>query len=141
MTDRSGSPLDVPTLEIMGQRATSHPLVAGWRFRPDAISPRFLEIDLNDGRYPDDIRTARLEIRWFEDGAYSIHYLEDHCDTVWQCRWDRHPKPDAPTDHFHPPPDASPEVAPSDLQADHHLDVLFAVLAWIDNRIKRLHTA
>ena len=30
-------PLDVPTLEVLAQRATTYPLVTTWEFRPDSL--------------------------------------------------------------------------------------------------------
>lgn len=136
--DLPGGPLDIAMLEVMGRRATSHPLVARWRFRPDGISPRVLGLELDTGRYPNEVNEARLDVRWFEDGTYTVHYLEVRGDEVWQCRWDRHPKPEAPMAHFHPPPDAGIDIEPSMLEESHPLEVLFSVLAWIEERIPRL---
>ena len=135
----SSGPLDVPTLEVIAQRAVTHPLVDGGTFQPDAMSPRRLELSVDDDQYPSPITKARLDVRWFEGGDYTVHYLETRDDDVWQCRWDRHPKPGAPKAHFHPPPDAASEVESSTLQATHHLGVLFGVLDWITERIKQLH--
>jgi hypothetical protein len=46
---------------------------------------------------------GRFEITWWASGAYRFHYTEqDGLDF----RFDRHPKADAPTAHFHPPPNA-----------------------------------
>ena len=136
--DLSGGPLDNATLEVMGRRATSHPLVVRWRFRPDGMAPRVLELQLDTGQYPDDVNETRLDVRWFEDGSYTVHYLEVRGNDVWQCRWDRHSKPEAPMAHFHPPPDAGVDIEPSMLEVSHPLDVLFAVLTWIEERISRL---
>lgn len=135
----SGGALDVATLELIAKRATTHSLVEGWAFRPDAMSPRRLELTLDVDRYPGAVEAVRLDVRWFEGGDYTVHYLEVRGEDVWQCRWDRHPKPGGPTAHFHPPPDAAPTVEPSDLGARHHLDVPFAVLDWIESRVERLH--
>lgn len=135
----SGGPLDIATLEVLAQRADSHPLVASWAFQPDAMSPRRLELHLDDDQYPPSVEAARLDVRWFERGDYTVHYLESRDDHVWQCRWDRHPKPGEPKAHFHPPPNAAAAVDPSGLQATHHLDVLFIVLDWITERIEQLH--
>lgn len=135
----SGGPLDVPTLEVIAQRAGTHPLVDGWAFQPDAMSPRRLELYLDEDQYSSSVEEVRLDIRWFEGGDYTVHYLETRDDDVWQCRWDRHPKPGEPTAHFHPPPDAASDVEPSTLQATHHLGVLFGVLDWITERIEQLH--
>jgi len=135
----SGGPLDIPTVEVLAQRADTHPLVDGWAFQPDAISPRRLELHLDDNQYPPPVEEVRLDVRWFQGGDYTVHYLERRGNEVWQCRWDRHPKPAAPTVHFHPPPDAASDVGPSTLQSTHHLGVLFGVLDWITERIKQLH--
>jgi len=135
----SSGPLDVPTLDVMAQRAVTHPLVDGWAFQPDAMSPLWLELSLDENQYPSPITEARLVLRWFEGGDYTVHYLETRDDEVWQCRWDRHSEPKAPKAHFHSPPDAAADVEPSTLQATHHLGVLFGVLDWITERIEQLH--
>jgi len=135
----SSGPLDVPTLEILAQRAVTHSLVDGWAFQPDSMSPRRLELYLDENQYPSPITEPRLDVRWFEGGDYTVHYLEARDVDVWECRWDRHPKPGAPKAHFHPPPDAASNVEPSSLQATHHLGVLFGVLDWIAERIEQLH--
>jgi len=137
--DVSGGPLDVPTLEAMGRRAASHGLVDEWAFRPDAVSPRHLEIRLDPKRYPPAVEAARLDVGWYEGGEYTVHYVESRGTDRWQCRWDRHRKPDASTAHFHPPPDADPEPEPSPLDEDHHLGVLFEVLDWAGERVATLH--
>ena len=135
----SGGPVDVPTLEVIAQRAGTHPLVDGWAFQPDAMSPRRLELYLDEDQYSSSVDEARLDIRWFGGGDYTVHYLETRDDDVWQCRWDRHPEPGEPKAHFHPPPDAASDIEPSTLQATHHLGVLFGVLDWITERIEQLH--
>lgn len=135
----TGGPLDVATLTVLAGRADTHPLVDGWSFEPDAMSPRRLELSLDDGQYPPSVENARLDVRWYDGGEYTVHYLEVRGDEVWQCRWDRHPKPGAPTAHFHPPPDAAADVERSWLEAAHHLDVLFGVLDRVVERIEQLH--
>lgn len=137
--DYAGGPLDVATLTVIARRADSHSLITSWAFQPDALSPRRLELRLDDEQYPASVEAARLDVRWFEDGDYTMHYLEFQDDDGWQCRWDRHPKPDAPAAHFHPLPDAPPDVAQSEIEAIHHLGVLFAVLDWVETRIATLH--
>ncbi len=135
----TGGPLDVATLELLAGRATSHPLVESWAFRPDTLSPRYLELHLDEHQYPASVDTVRLDVRWFEGGDYSFHYLEFHGADEWQCRWDRHTKPEAPRSHFHPPPDASAAVEESGLQDTHPFDVLFDVLDWCEERVETLH--
>ncbi len=136
--DFSGGPLDVATLEVLARRAAGHHLVSAWEFRPDAMSPRILELRLDATQYPESVRRAKLDVRWFEGGDYSLHYLEQRGDSTWQCRWDRHPKPEAQPAHFHPPPDAS-GVEASDLDATHHLGVPFEVLERIEERVAALY--
>jgi hypothetical protein len=135
--DYSGGPLDVPTLEVLARRADTHPLVDSWAFEPDALSPRTLVIHLDRARYPPTVESARLDVRGFEGGDYTFHYLESGEDDAWQCRWDRHPKPGEPRAHFHPPPEATSPVEPSNLDSEHHLGVLFAVLNWITERVEQ----
>lgn len=134
-----GGPLDAAILTVLAQRADTHPLVDGWSFEPDALSPRRLELYLDDGQYPPSVENARLDVRWYDGGDYTAHYRETRGDEIWQCRWDRHPKPDAPRAHFHPPPDAASDVETSRLEGTHHLGVLFGVLDWVTQRIEELY--
>lgn len=137
--DAPAGPLDVVTLEQLGRRAVTHPLVADWMLEPDSLSPRKLVIRFDEGQYPTAIQRARIDIRWFEGGDYSVHYVETHGDDErWQCRWDRHDKPTAPRTHFHPPPNAE-GVESSSRQAETHLDVLFVTLGWVGDRIGTLY--
>lgn len=135
----SSGPLDVAILRALAQRALSHPLVEDWEFQPDTAIPRSLEIRLDMTQYPSAVDDIRLDVRWFENDDYTVHYVEMRDDTVWQCRWDRHPKPGEPRAHFHPPPDAADAVEPSSLSGTHYLDVVFGVLDWVADRLERLH--
>lgn len=137
--DSTGGPLDVATLTVIGRRSRDHPLVDSWSFHPDRLSPRRLELTLDDAQYPESVVQARLDCCWYEGGQYTFHYLEERAPGTWQCRWDRHPKPGGPRTHFHPPPDASVPVEPSGLDDSHHLDVLFDVLERIEVRLGDLH--
>jgi hypothetical protein len=94
-------------------------------------------IHFDRAQYLPAIESARLDVRWFEGGDYTFHYVESWGDDVWQCRWDRHPKPGEPRAHFHPPPEAAPTVEPSNMDSEHHLGVLFAVLNWISERVEQ----
>ena len=130
--------LDSTTLRTMGSRAESHPLVESWQFQPNSLSPRQLELQLDSSAYPSDVAEARLEIHWFVTDDYYLHYIETRGDEYYQCRWDRHPKTDAPRTHFHPPPDAgAAEESPLN---PHHLDILFTVLDWVRERVHHLHS-
>jgi hypothetical protein len=135
-TPESGR-LDRTTMETLARRSETHPLVASWAFTPDRLSPRSLEITLDASAYPPYVDAVRLDIYWFVTGDYYVHYVEAHTDTRYQCRWDRHPKTDAPRTHFHPPPDAG--EAESSPVGTHHIDVLFEVLDWVSEHISALH--
>jgi hypothetical protein len=132
-----GGRLDRTTMQTLGRRAETHPLVDSWRFEPDRLSPRSLVIALDSTAYPDAVDTARIDVHWFVTDDYYLHYVEKRGGSPFQCRWNRHPKTDASRSHFYPPPDAS-GVDPSPL-GDHHLEVLFAVLDWVTERVERLH--
>lgn len=82
---------------------------------------------------------AALDVHWFLTNDYYIHYVESMSGSRYQCRWDCHPKSDAPRAHFHPPPDAGHAVE-SPL-GQHPLDVLFTVIDWVGERVERLHDA
>ena len=139
--DATGEPpttgrLDQSTMQMIGRRAQSHRLVESWEFVPDELSPRSVEISLHPTLYPQSVTTARIQIHWFVTGDYYVHYIESLEETQYQCRWDRHPKTNAPRTHFHPPPDAG-EAVDSHI-GTHPLAVLFAVLDWISERIEQL---
>ena len=131
--------LDVPTLRTIGRRAETHPLIESWQFDPSSAAPRMVQLRIDAESYPIAVDSARLDVRWFTTDDYSFHYVESPGDDQYHCRWDRHPKSDAPRTHFHPPPDAgAAEESPLDA---HFLDVLFTVLDWTSERVERLHEA
>ena len=142
MTDDSESDppatgrLDQPTMQTIGRRAQSHPLADSWAFVPDGLSPRSLVLTFRPAVYPQSVATARIEIHWFVTVDYYFHYIEGWGETQYQCRWDRHPKTDAPRTHFHPPPDAG--AATDSPLGEHPLAVLLAVLDWVNERIEQL---
>ena len=77
---------------------TEEPLVDGATF-DDPANPTELVVELTTGLES----PGRFEITWWTSGAYRFHYSEQ---SGLDFRFDRHPKADAPTAHFHPPPDA-----------------------------------
>lgn len=137
--DASSGPIDLGALEVIASRADSHPLVVSWQFEPNGMSPRRLALRLDPEQYPEPVTSVRIDVRWYEGGDYTFHYVESRFDGEWQCRWDRHPKPEGPRSHFHPPPDADSSVEPSGITEDHHLGVVFAVLDWVEHRVDDIH--
>lgn len=102
-------PIDAEALrEIRSLFVEMEPLVAATSL-DDPLNPQMLSIEIADG--VGTASSARIDVRWSLTGNYAFHYTDDQGQDF---RFDRHPKPDAPTQHFHPPPDApSRPVDPS----------------------------
>jgi hypothetical protein len=125
-------------LRLLERHLASDPLVVETTFDPDPYEPRLLRGRLDAGRYPDSITAARLDIRWFTTGDFSVHYVEEHADgEPWECRWDRHPNAHNTRLHFHEPPSAT-EITDLELTSFHPLDVYSTVLAAVEQRIEVL---
>ena len=136
-TDDGGEttgPPDRQTLRLLERILTDEPTVAATEFAPDSYEPRLLRVLLDTNRYPSTVDAARLDIRWFTTDDFSIHYIETHHNTHWECRWDRHPNSHNERLHFHQPPDGN-DVADISLESVHPLDVLSTVLAAIEQRV------
>ena len=93
-----------------------------------------LVVTIDPARYPEPIHDVRLEIQWYRNDRFNIHYAETHADgDNWQCRWDRQSSDHSTREHFHPPPDAG---EPIDTRfPDDYRNVLSMVLAAIGARI------
>ncbi|MFC7043455.1 hypothetical protein [Halonotius sp. GCM10025705] len=80
-----------------------------------------LEATLTAAVTPAAIDRRFLDIRWYTNGDFRIHYQEDWPDRMWCQRWDCHPNDHNDRDHFHPPPDAATlgedRTWPSEFQA------------------------
>ena len=131
-------PPDRQTLRLLEQQLATDSLVSETRYDPDAYEPRLLSVLLAPDQYPDSVAVARLDIRWFTTGDFSIHYVEEHkTDDVWECRWDRHPNRHNSRLHFHQPPDAA-EITDLSLPSLHPLEVYSTVFAALEARIEDL---
>jgi len=97
----------------------------------------YLHAELSSEYYPGDL-SARLEIRWYRTDDLNVHYQEDHRDSTWKCRWDRHLNTHNYRDHFHPPPAASRPDAENSQWPPDHREVSRLVLDWIEDRIDTL---
>ncbi|WP_049985717.1 hypothetical protein [Halobellus rufus] len=102
-------PIDAGALrEIRDLFTTAEPLVERAAL-DDSLNPQTLSVGFSDGI--GDASTARFDVRWSLTGYYAFHYSDDLGRNF---RFDHHPKPDAPSRHFHSPPDApSRPVEPS----------------------------
>jgi hypothetical protein len=104
---------------------------------------KHLAVTLEPTRYPEFVHTVRLEIQWYRNDGFNIHYTEIHTsDTddserdVWQCRWDRQSSTHSTREHFHPPTDAG---EPTDTNfPDDYRNVLSMVLTAVRARIDEL---
>jgi hypothetical protein len=104
---------------------------------------KHLAVTLDPTRYPESVRRVRLEIQWYRNDGFNIHYTETHTnDTddggsdVWQCRWDRQSSTHSTREHFHPPPDAG---KPTNTQfPNDYRSVLSMILTAIRARIDEL---
>lgn len=112
-------------------------LAADDRFRridgEPAGAPDRLVCVYDDQFYPKRVRAARLEILWYENGDFSIHYHEEHEAGAFDHRWDRHLSDHSARDHVHPGPEAPTPGDDASHPADWR-DVLSAALAEIEAR-------
>jgi len=131
-------PPDRQTLRLLERHLSSDSLVVETAFDPDTHEPRLLHGHLDAGRYPDTVTAARLDVRWFTTGDFSVHYVEEHPDGGrWECRWDRHPNTHNTRLHFHEPPSAR-EIVDLEVPSLHPLEVYSTVLTAIEQRIETL---
>lgn len=128
----SGAPIDSDRVEIIRDRLSSD-----GRFYRVEVHPEFAPgrlACLYDNRfYPPSVLGARLEIVWFENGDFSLHYHEEHKNGEFDHRWDRHPSNHNDRDHIHPGPDAPTPGKDASHPADWR-DVLTQVLSEIEDR-------
>ena len=128
-------------MRLLERHLASESLIAETAFDPDSYEPRLLHALLDAGRYPDSVIAARLDIRWFTTGDFSIHYVEEHDERDhWECRWDRHPNTHNTRLHFHEPPSAI-EITDLELSSTHPLEVYSTILAAIEQRLETLWSA
>lgn len=135
-TDSTGPP-DRQTLRLLERQLASDSLVAETVFEPDPYEPRLLRASLAAGQYPESVTEARVDIRWFTTGDFSIHYLESRDGDLWECRWDRHPNTHNTRLHFHEPPTAN-DITELEFSSLHPLDVYSTVFDAVEQRIESL---
>ena len=136
----STGPPDRQTLRLLERQLSSDPLVATVQFDPDPYEPRLLRASLDSDRYPGSVTTARIDVRWFTTGDFSMHYLEDREHDRWECRWDRHPNTHNARVHVHEPPTGA-DVSDLELPSLHPLEVYSTVFGAIEQRIGALWSA
>jgi hypothetical protein len=127
-----GAPVDWDRLDLIAERLASSERFQRVESEPEFAPDRVVCV-CESGMYPQRVRDARVEITWYQNGDFSIHYHEEHESGSFDHRWDRHPSEHNTRDHVHPGPDAA---TPGD-DADHPQDwrdVLSAILEEIEDR-------
>lgn len=134
MVEESPDAVDEETLRLVQSSVERFSVVESAEFVPDETAPRRVDVTVDDHQYPTAVEPVRLEVRWFLNGDFSVHYLERNRDeSTWQCRWDRHENPHNDRLHFHPPHDVS---NPVDIEISPYVrDVIPTVVQWIEERI------
>jgi hypothetical protein len=131
----SPAPIDRSVLEQMQSRfAGSRMVDAAEIIEEDNL---YLRVELSGEYYPGEI-SARFEIRWYRNEDFNLHYQEDHRDSTWKCRWDRHPNTHNSRAHFHRPPAATRSDAEDAQWPNDHRDVCRTVLEYVRKRIETL---
>lgn len=128
----SGAPVDFNRLSILETRLSTDARFSHIEAQPEFAPDRL--VCVYDSRwYPSSVQTARLEIIWFENGDFSLHYHETHESGTFDHRWDRHPSDHNSRDHIHPGPNATTPGDDTTHPQDWR-DVLSTVLAEIETR-------
>lgn len=94
-------PLDDTALEQIREEFTRLDGLVSEAGFDSLLDPTKLVVQFSDGI--GDADWCRFDIRWYRTGYYNFHHTDSQ-DVDF--RFDYHPKPDAPTKHFHEPPDA-----------------------------------
>ncbi|MDB9281506.1 hypothetical protein PN416_16695 [Halorubrum ezzemoulense] len=128
----SGGPVDFDRLAVIRERLTTDDRFSEVGDQP-SFAPERLVCQYDRQLYPDRVRSARLEIVWFETGDFSLHYHETHKTGAFDHRWDRHPSGHNTRDHIHPGPDA-PTPGDDTTHPNDWRDVLSTALSEIEAR-------
>lgn len=97
--------IDRPILEDLRDRFRTTEQFAEATITDDRGSTR-LRVVLDPRYYPADGAEITLDVHWYDNDDFRIHYRETG-EPTWQRRWDRHPNDHNTRDHYHPPPDAA----------------------------------
>jgi hypothetical protein len=128
----SGAPIDFDRLDAIRKRFTTGDRFSRVDDQP-AFAPERLVCVYDQWLYPERVRVARLEIVWFENGDFSVHYHEAHENSEFDHRWDRHPSDHNTRDHVHRGPDAPTPGTDTSHPSDWR-DVLSTVLSEVEDR-------
>lgn len=95
--------IDRPILEDLRDR-----LWAASQFESVAIEliegQTHLKAVVDPALNPAGVERRFLDVRWYTNDDFRVHYQEDLEEETWRQRWDRHPSTHNSREHFHPPP-------------------------------------
>ena len=128
----TGAPIDFDRLGVIRERFSTDERFARIDEQPE-FAPERLICVYDQRFYPRSVQAARIEIVWFENGDFSLHYHEEHQEGAFDHRWDRHPSAHNARDHVHPGPDA-PTPGTDTSHPEDWRDVLSMALTEIENR-------
>ena len=122
VSDRSHSPVghvDRTALTAIEQRLKSASYI-----RSTCITVRhgkaILRAQFDLGYFPQGVKDAYYDIRWYTSGDFEIHYQENWSeDREWKRCWDRHPR-DGSRTHYHSQPDAGHPPEPAQLPSNYY---------------------
>ncbi len=134
----SGASIDFDRLAVITERLASDTRFERIEEQPEFAPDRIVCV-YGSGFYPSSVHHARLEIVWFENDDFSIHYHEEHENGTFNHRWDRHPSDHNARGHVHPGPDA-PTPGIDESHPPDWRDVLSTVLTEIEERQRTFWT-
>jgi len=132
LSSDGGAPVDFARLDEIADRFAGDRRFARVIAEPSG-APDQIRCVYSERLYPQPVSAAHVEIVWFENDDFSIHYHESHRNGAFDHRWDRHPSGHNTRDHVHPRPDAPTPGRDADHPVDWR-DVLSTVLAEIEQR-------
>lgn len=132
----SAAPVEFDRLDLVRQRFGGDRRFERLEWRPEYAPDRVVCV-YESRYYPESVTDARLEITWFENDDFTLHYQEDHRGGSFDHRWDRHPSAHNTRDHVHPGPDA-PTPGEDATHPDDWRDVLAMALTEIERRQRAL---
>ncbi|GGL36160.1 hypothetical protein GCM10009037_19630 [Halarchaeum grantii] len=127
-----GAPVDFERLSLIATRLGNDARFVRIDESPPTAPDRLVCV-FDPALYPVSVEEARLDIAWFQNETFSIHYHESHAESEFDHRWDRHPSTHNVLDHIHPGPDA-PTPGEDAHHPDDWRDVLTTVLNEIEDR-------
>lgn len=134
--DDDGPRIDRPILEEIRDRLRTAPQFQRVAIRTTRGQLR-LEAVFDPGVDPRDLHRRVLDVRWYTNDDFRIHYREEWPGRSWAMGWDRHPSPHNARDHLHPPPDAASPGEDREWPTDYR-DVLELVIERIRERTAEL---